>query len=184
VRLFTPPSLPSKKTPPPPPPPPPSQPLKPTNPQPPNTKPQPPNTTGQLVSNLQSAGGDAWKVFQEAMEAEGTMQVYTHTYIYVYYINKHIYIYYTYKHILTHMNQSINQSTNQPINQSINHDNIDVTTNNHHNSQWAQAWPKSRTCGRTSSTSFWTCGRSGEFCFSGGNGALSVLATHTHSHAT
>lgn len=30
--------------------------------------------TGQLISNLQSAGGDAWKVFQEAMEAEGTMQ--------------------------------------------------------------------------------------------------------------
>ncbi|EWM20869.1 hypothetical protein Naga_100787g1, partial [Nannochloropsis gaditana] len=28
---------------------------------------------GQLLSNLQTAGSDAWKVFQEAMEAEGTM---------------------------------------------------------------------------------------------------------------
>ncbi|GAB5035783.1 Hypothetical protein NocV09_02900900 [Nannochloropsis oceanica] len=29
--------------------------------------------TGQLVNNVQTAGTDAWKVFQEAMEAEGTM---------------------------------------------------------------------------------------------------------------
>ena len=40
---------------------------------PPSTKHQT-TTTGQLISNLQSAGTDAWKVFQEAMEAEGTMQ--------------------------------------------------------------------------------------------------------------
>lgn len=41
---------------------------------PPTHDPQQHNHIGQLISNVQSAGTDAWKVFQEAMEAEGTMQ--------------------------------------------------------------------------------------------------------------